>query len=487
MVHQPTPRFLLAGVALSLSVAIFAPRGEAQRSHPHGLWYALMKDAVHVLPNGVIEQRLGFTDAVSVWPAPDGSVWVKELFWRLPGRPMSPLYHVEFTVSGPQRTVVPATPSAADEAVSVQFAPDGTIWILWSFGLLQQRSAERVLIRDWYSLGISGDMALDEFGMLWVVLHDNVRRFDTATGDHSIYRIPTPNGAWLRKLRITPRTGSTPSSVWIADEDQWLHQLDLNGQRLSLRRLGPAAPGADALTRPTPWRGALWIGVNTTGEVFELAADGSEIRRRLPFPGRIEGIDVDAGGNLLVRRVHGGFRKIERLDPQSGRVVAKMAVPFVPTPPPLVRADIVDAPDPAGWFRAAVIEPDADTDGDGDVNGVEAAAGRVARDPQSNLQRHVQVDGSQLLGETLLIREAGQLGLLFATQRASAPIAVPGVAGALRVDPTALITFVPSVAGGVLPVPIPPAAALIGVELYAQGLQGSPPGFANAVDIRITQ
>jgi len=469
-----SPSSVFASVLAVAAIAATTLRSPAQE---RGFWVANLNsdDVMEVAPWGGVLRRVDMGKNVrGTHLAPDGRVWIVGVGTT------------DFDVLDPATGALTTLSSPVGNPYDIAFDAQGDAWVSGGSGVAHFDAAGALVqgypLTELNPLGIT----IDGLGNKWIV-HRNVAgsvtRIDAA-GVVSNFPVSAANP--VRPIADF-RGVLAPSHIWISCDAGPVLELDENGNELNSydlpsNTIGGVGPAFDR-------SGDIWVGDYATGAVYQLDPTNGSVRNTFDLAPHANGLTVDTQGNILVvqRITYSGIGpacQVRRLNPATGaiEVVTDLELDGAVG---LGSSDAADTP----FHYAMVTAPNGDADGDGDSNFDEIQNGTAPFDASSSSDFSVASVGVSTAGGSVdFVVTSNQLWVLgFSPAMLAAGVPVANASGLLQIDGAQLVTTAQGVGSATLSLPIPISGALVGYEMFCQGLilAGGQVEFRNVSGIRI--
>jgi streptogramin lyase len=443
---------------LTLALAACCTTVLAQESY----WIAnrASNDIMRVSSWGSVLERVPTATALrSSTTAPDGKVWIVRFI------------QTSFDIYDPATSTFTPVALPSGSAYQIAFDAAGHGFVSNGASAVHEYDAAGTFVATHtLTAGAALGITVDAQGNKWIahrVTPASVSRIDPQ-GLVTNYPIA---GATMQPVTILAdyRGILQPSHIWVVgDGTPQLAELDATGATLNVYPLPAQSAGSLTFDR----NGDIWVGhFNATGTLHHIDETNGAILANYSLPPSINGLATDSLGRILatVRVTFSGVGpacELRRVDPATGTVEVPGRLQLG-----TFAASGTQAAVSTPWQYSLVVAPTGDMDGDGDANVTEILNGTSPIDPTSNGSFRVESFGATVNGATPEFRV--QSPLLWVVGFATAlgtPTPVPGFVGTLRLDPLALITTVAGLGNTTLPLAIPANPALVGFELFAQGV-----------------
>jgi len=425
-----------------------------------GYWVAnrASGDIMEVAPWGGVLRRIDMgVNLRSTHTAPDGKVWVVRFF------------DPNIDIVDPTTGAVSNFLSTLGDPYDIEFDAQGDAWVSGGSGV-QHVAASGSLIQAYPLVqGAPLGITIDGLGNKWIAhrtIPGSLSRID-ASGVVTNYPVSAANP--VRPVADF-RGPLMPSHIWLTCDAGPLIEFDENGAELNSYALPTNAVGG---VGPVYDRnGDIWVGDFSSGDLYQVDPDTGALLNNYNLPPHVNGLSVDTQGRILVvQRVtfsgSGPACQVRRVDPANGTVEVVTELEFNGAVGTGTQS-AVSTP----FHYAMVTNPVGDSDGDGEANFTEIQNGTSPVDASSNAGFSVASVGVSTLGGSVdIVVQSSQLWVLgFSPTLWNPPVTVSGATGLLRIDDTQLVTTAQGVGGTTITLPIPNQAALVGYEVFFQGM-----------------
>ena len=411
------------------------------------------------------------------WRAPDGKVWVVNFF----PNPKA------FTILDRNGKFLKNVPTSAGP-YAMAFDKKGNAWVSGAVpnGVGKYDSSGKFLggftLQGAAPLGIT----IDSAGNVWVAHRVGppgmISKIDAKTGKVSAFNLPSTSKILPVHILADFQGFGKPSTIWVGGDDRGdkkLYRFDATGKFLRSYQVFPTGYVTGmAIDRNND----LWV-TTSLNEVYKVDAKTGKILLKFNIGSRVGGVTMDAVGRPWV---------VERSAPSGSEIQRYGLNSTKKETAALVGSNTYGVTDASGYHWAFVVNPFADSDGDGMANVSEIRLGSSPFDPQSTPGLGLEIEGVCSPGSKVdftAIGSSGVMGVLFGRKFAPG-IPFPPVKGWFLLDPHALYpALLFFKAPGKFPISIPKEPSLVGRALKVQGLLAASSGttFTNTTGIKFIQ
>jgi DNA-binding beta-propeller fold protein YncE len=405
--------------------------------------------------------------------APDGRIWVVRFGGSL------------IDVLNPDGTSLASPTYPLGAPYDIAFDRNGHAWVSGGTGVCEFDAAGNFVQQFPLGTGAPLGITVDADGNKWVAHRigppGSLSRIDAISGVVTVHPLAQGSAILPTKVYADFRGIGQSSHIWVIGDNRGAGELvefDAAGNELNRYVVDGAGNFGGLVADVDPGSTTaryVYISDFRNGNIWQVdAATGAAIA----YPGPVDslGIAIDGFRNLWATKRTGA--EVWRHDAGTGNF--EVAAP--------VGAGVQSSLS-TGWHYATTVDPLGDLDGDGTPNFAEALRLSSPFDPCSTPNVSLSVEGPTGIGTATAIRAEGTgvTAVAFGTARAASPLRVPGIGCTFQIELTTLLPVAVTIpAGTSLPLNIPADPGLVGLVLFAQGLNltGGTAAFSNATCLK---